>query len=133
MKTKLALASSLLALLLLAGPAIAHGAPSPFPSPRSGLSETRLRSCEARQDAVKTRMNSLVRLATNMETKFDSIAQRVKDFYTNTLVPSGKTLPNYDALVADIQAKKDVVTQDLADAQAKVDAFPAQAMIQKRF
>jgi hypothetical protein len=68
-----------------------------------------------------------------METKFDSIAQRVKDFYTNTLVPSGKTLPNYDALVADIQAKKDVVTQDLADAQAKVDAFPAQAMIQKRF
>ena len=124
MKTRLALVSSLLTLIIFATPALAQGGkPSPFPTPRHTLTQTSLRSCEARQDAIKTRMDSLVKLATNIEDKFDSIAKRVEDFYTNTVLPSGKSVSNYDALVANISAKKDVVTNDLTDAQTKVAAF----------
>ncbi len=119
-KNKFLIAGLFLSFLLFATPALAQtGKPTGTPPFKRGLTELKLRSCEARQDAIKTRMNSLIRLVTNMEEKFDAIAQRVKDFYTS----SGKTIPNYDALVADIQAKKDVVSTDLAKAQADVDAF----------
>ncbi len=128
MKTKLVLASSVLALLLLATPVLAETArPTGTPPFKRGLSELKLRSCEARQDSIKTRMDSLVRLATNIEEKFDSIAKRVEDFYVNTVVPSGKTVSNYDTLVADISTKKDVVTKDLDDAKVKVSAFSCTA------
>lgn len=126
MKTRLAITSSVLALVLLATPVLAQR-PSPFPTPRHTLSSTSLRSCEARQDAVKNRMDSLVKLVTNMEEKFDAIATRVEDFYTNKVLPTGKTVANYDKLVADISAKKDVVTKDLTDAQTKVAAFSCTA------
>ena len=58
-----------------------------------------------------------------MAEKFDAIAGRIKDYYNNTLVPGGKTLPNYGALVADIEAKKDIVEADLTSLQDKVNAF----------
>lgn len=123
MKTKAILVSLVLSFLLFTNPAAAKGQPSPLPTSRGGLIEGRLRACEARQDAVKNRMNSLTKLAKNIEDKFDSIATRVEDFYTK----SGKTVSNYNALVTDISAKKDVVTADLTDAQSKVDAFSCSA------
>lgn len=122
-KTKVILITLVLSFLLLATPTQAKGQPSPFPTPRKTLSEVKMRACEAKQDAIKTRMASLVRLAGNIEDKFDSIASRVETFYTDKVVPSGKTLSNYDALVLEITAKKAVVDTDLAAAQASVDAF----------
>ncbi len=116
----------LLSFLLLATPSLTQAKPSPLLT-RRGLSETSLRSCQAREAAVKTRMESLVRLATTMQEKFDSIATRVKDFYTNKVLPTGKTVSNYDALVADIGAKKAVVQTDLTSAQNKVSAFSCTA------
>ncbi len=112
-----------MSFLVLASPVSAQAARPSGTPPYKRLTETRLRSCEAREEAVKTRMNSLVRFSTNIEEKFDAIAQRVQNFYVNKVLPSGKSVANYDALVADIQAKKDIVTKDLADAKAKVDAF----------
>ncbi|HET7098997.1 MAG TPA: hypothetical protein VFI61_02075 [Patescibacteria group bacterium] len=125
-KNKFLIVGLLLSFFLLTTPALAENDRSET-SFKRGLTEPRLKSCQSREDAVKTRMNSLIRLVTNMESKFDSIAQRVKDFYTNTLVPSGKIVPNYDALVANIQAKKDVITTDLNKAQTDINAFSCTA------
>jgi len=123
MKAKLAVVSAVIGLALLASPVLAQK-PSPFPTPRgTGLTNGALRACEARQDAVKNRMMSLTNLATNIEKVFDSIATRVETFYTDKVLPSGKTVSNYDALVAAIAAKKTVVDTDLASAQTMVNEF----------
>lgn len=122
MKTKTAIVSSLIALVLLVTPALAKGnTPSPFPTPRksTALTQAALRSCQARESAIKTRMESLTNLATNMEKVFDAIATRVENFYT----ASGKTVSNYDTLVADINTKKGTVSTDLAAAQTLVNSF----------
>lgn len=93
--------------------------PSSLPTPSDG----KVRACQARQDAIKNRMESLVKMAANMEEKFDSIANRVKDFYTNKVLSTGKTVANYDTLVSNIQTKKDVVKSDLNKARSDVDSF----------
>ena len=82
-----------------------------------------MRACESRQSAIKNRLTHLTGLAKNIEDKFTLIAQRVEAFYTSKVVPSGKTVANYDSLVADIQSKKDSVTTALTKAEADVTAF----------
>lgn len=82
-----------------------------------------MRSCQAIQSAVKNRMQSLTNLAGTIERVFDSIAMKVEDFYTMKVVPSGKTLPNYDALVTDISAKKGTVDMDLSASEDLVNMF----------
>lgn len=69
----------------------------------------KMQACQARENAIKQRSSQLVRLVTNMESKFDSIAKRVENYYTLKVVPSGKTVSNYNSLVADIQTKKAAV------------------------
>ncbi len=123
MKTKILLASLMLFFFIVVTPSLAQSA---TPT-RRGLSQASLRSCQAREAAVKNRMDSLVRMATNMMQKFDSIATRVKDFYINKVVPSGKTVSNYNSLVTDIDAKKAVVQTDLTAAQSMVNAFACTA------
>lgn len=91
------------------------------------LGGVRLQSCQARESAVKNRMESLIDLVTNMESKFDSIAMRVENFYTNKIVPSGKTVSNYDTLVSTIGTKKDAVTAALDKAKGDVSAFSCTA------
>lgn len=83
----------------------------------------KLRSCQARENAIKQRMISLTRLVTNMESKFDSIATRVEKYYTTKVVPSGKTVAGYDGLVADIATKKAAVQTALSTAQSDVNSF----------
>lgn len=120
MKTKVLVGALVLSFFLLVPPALAKGQPSSLPSPRAtGLVNGALRSCQARENAVKNRMESLTNMATNIEKVFDSIAKRVEDFYA----ASGKTIPNYSTLVADISAKKAIVDTDLASAQSMVKAF----------
>lgn len=74
------------------------------------LTVTKLKACEARQDNIQKRSSQMVRRATNQEDVFTKIAGFVEQFYQNKLVPQGKTVANYDALVADISAKKDAIT-----------------------
>jgi hypothetical protein len=59
--------------------------------------------------------------------RFDDIAARVENFYTSKLVPKGKTLGNYDALVADIQSKKTAVNAALTKAQSDINGFSCTA------
>lgn len=62
-----------------------------------------------------------------MQAKFDAIAERVKAYYTLKVVPSGKTVTNYDSLIADIQSKKAAVGTALTEAQSGVRSFACSA------
>lgn len=87
------------------------------------LEGAKLQACQARENATKTRSKRLTRLATTMQEKFDAIAKRVEDYYTTKVVPSGKTVSNYDSLVADIQTKKNAVQTALTNAQSDLSGF----------
>ena len=87
------------------------------------LTEAKLKACQARENAIKRRTKQLVELATTMREKFDAIAGRVEKYYTSKVVPNGKTVANYDSLVADIQAKKGVVQTALIVAQGNAESF----------
>lgn len=93
-----------------------------IPAP-SGLAAGKLQSCQARENGIKQRSTHLVDLVTNMESKFDAIASRVEDYYTSKVVPSGKAVPNYNTLVADIQTKKTAVQAALTTAQSDAASF----------
>lgn len=121
---KAALALATLGLLLSTSPVFAEETRtgvlrSPKPSPI----EARVRTCEAKQDSINKRVGSLTDRSVKMVENFTKIAQRVMDYYTNKVLPSGKTVANYDSLVAAIAEKKALVETAIADAQAKADAF----------
>lgn len=90
---------------------------------RQRLNGAQLKACQARENAIKKRSDQLTKMATNMEEKFDSIAQRVKDYYTSKVLPSGKTVSNYDSLVSDIGTKKSAVQAALTKAQDDLAGF----------
>ncbi len=82
-----------------------------------------LKSCQAREAAIKNRSLHLTKLATGMETKFDAIAGRVEAYYTAKVVPSGKTVSNYNTLVADIQTQKTNIQTAVTKAQNDANSF----------
>lgn len=101
--------------------------PSAHPSPPSQattrLEKTKLRACQERENAIKIRSEKLTQLATVMQEKFDAIAKRAEDYYITKLVPQGKTVSNYDALVAYVQTKKDAVQTALTNALDGISGF----------
>lgn len=78
---------------------------------REKLQGEKLHACEARQSAIRTIMQNAGERGDNHIAVFSKITERVEAFY----VSKGKTLSNYDQLVAEVAAKK-------AAAQAAVDA-----------
>lgn len=87
------------------------------------LEGERLQFCENHQDEINTRLTSLGSLVANILGKFDAIAARVEEFYTTKVVPTGKTVSNYDALLSDIKAKKDAVSTALSNSQSDINGF----------
>ncbi len=85
--------------------------------------EGKIKACQAREASIKTRMTQLTNLAVTMETKFATISARVEVYYTSKVVPSGKTVSNYDSLVAAIATQKTAVGTTLATAQTVANAF----------
>lgn len=89
----------------------------------TAANDSKLRACQAREEAVKKRAQNLTNLANNIFSKFDSIASRVKDFYTNKVVLSGKTVADYDVLISEIDAKKLEVQNALSEAETDIVGF----------
>lgn len=87
------------------------------------LTEVKLKVCQNKEAAIQKRNDQLTKTTTNMLTKFDSIATRVETYYTDKAVPAGKTVSNYDALIADIAAKKVAVQTNLDKAITDASAF----------
>lgn len=117
MSKKISYLVAFLLFLTFFTPALAIG------KPQNASSAGQLRSCQARAEAIKTRSMNLTTFAENMEIKFDSIANRVKQYYTSSVLPSGKSVENYDTLVENIQTKKTAVSTALTTAQNNANDF----------
>lgn len=85
--------------------------------PRNPLSEVKLKACRGVETGITERINKLNSYSANMLEKFDSIAMRVENYYTEKVLPSGKTVSNYSSLVADIALKKATVQTTLGEAE----------------
>lgn len=81
---------------------------------KTRLADAKLKACQNREKAITNIMARIANRGQKQVTLFDKIANRTEAFY----VDKGRTLSTYDALVADVAAKK-------ADAQAAVDATKA--------
>lgn len=66
------------------------------------LADAKLKACENRQKAIKNIMARVADRGTKQLDVFTKISERIQAFYTN----KGKTLSNYDALVAEVNTKK---------------------------
>ena len=120
-KIKYLLVASL-GFLIIASPAFAAVNPNATRS-----NELKMRACEAKEQAVQTRMANVLRMSTNMMEAFDKISMRVEEFYQNRLVANGKTVQNYDTLIETIQTKKDAVQGALEMATEDSGAFSCAA------
>ncbi len=95
----------------------------PVVRPMSATGSGRARACEVIEAAITRRSENLLQRAFMMEEKFSSHSARVETFYMTRLVPSGKTLPNYEALLAAISTKKAAVEAALNTANTDVQNF----------
>ena len=87
------------------------------------LEEAKLRVCQLREKHITNRSNQMIRHANRMVGVFGSIAARIQNYYLTKLVPQGKTLPNYDALVLDIQTNRNALSPLLAAVQTDAANF----------
>lgn len=67
------------------------------------LEAAKLKACEKREKAIQNIMARMSDRGTKQLDVFNKISDRVQAFYTE----KGKTLSNYDALVADVSAKQE--------------------------
>ena len=122
-KTFSILAAMILGLLIFSTAAAKAATTTGQSKATAKLTEVKLKVCQNKKSAIQKRSKQLAKMAENMIENFDKIATRVETYYTSKVVPSGKTVPNYDVLVADIAAKKKVVQTDLDKATADAKAF----------
>jgi hypothetical protein len=82
--------------------------PSPTPTPpqqKSYFSTTvltgvDLENCKSHLPAIMTESNAFITKATDMEKQLISLHMGVEQYYQSVILPSGKILPGYDALLA---------------------------------
>lgn len=84
------------------GPTTSTGQPAdPGSQGSTKLAAAKLKSCQHREKAINNIMTRISDRGQKQLTLFGTIATRTETFYTT----KGKTLSNYDALVADVNAK----------------------------
>lgn len=77
---------------------------------KSRFEGAKLRACEKRQAAIVNIMKRMSDRGQKQIDLFSSIAERTQAFYEK----KGKTLANYDALVANVAAKKEAAQESVA-------------------
>lgn len=87
------------------------------------LEATKQRVCEQRKNGIVRRSTRLAERAERQLANFSSKVERLADFYNNKMVPDGKTVGNYDELVADIEGKKLAVQEAIDSAKTTATNF----------
>lgn len=85
---------------------------------RSG--EIRTDVCQIRKEAAQHRRNLAGDRITRLLAYLNTVLTKIEHYYTTKLVPAGKTISNYDALVADIAVKKTAVQTAVTTAQSDI-------------
>ena len=117
-------ASGMFASAYAAKPTNLPSRPAVSPTVTEGkLTGGHLHACLAHENAIKNRSENMVNMGQNMETKFNNIALRVEQYYTDKALPNGEVVSNYSQLLTDIQAKKSAVDTDLTLGQTDATNF----------
>ncbi|MBI2031921.1 MAG: hypothetical protein HYT08_04885 [Candidatus Levybacteria bacterium] len=87
------------------------------------LDQAKLRVCQVKEKIITNRSANMVNHVNRIIAVFDSIVTRITNYYQSRLVPQGRILANFDALILDIQTKKNAITPLLEAAQSDVDNF----------
>lgn len=85
------------------------------------LDSARLKACQAREKAITAIMSRVAERGQKHLEVFSTIASRAESFYTNK--EKDKTLANYAALVADVNAKKAAAQTAVANVASKSASF----------
>jgi hypothetical protein len=91
------------------------------------LEGKRLEACKAREEAIKNRKKSLLRLATEALKRMDGWVEKLKKFYEGKMVPNGKTVSNYNDLLAEIERTRTEAVASLDKASGLADEFSCNA------
>lgn len=88
-------------------------------SAQTRLQDAKLRSCEAREKAITSIMARMAERGDKQLALFTTIADRVQAFY----IEKGNTLANYEALTAEVEAKKATATSAVEAVASQSDDF----------
>lgn len=83
------------------------------------LEGAKLKACEAREKRIEATMGQMTKRGENHIAVFTKIADRVKAFYEE----KGRTVANYDELVAAVDTKKAAAEEAVGQAQSVSDVF----------
>jgi hypothetical protein len=83
------------------------------------LADVKLKVCQKREASINRKMQNMAARGQRQIEVFNTIAERTQAFYAK----NGKTLANYNALVADVAAKKAAAQAAVADNKAKSVSF----------
>lgn len=83
------------------------------------LEGKKLKACEAREKRIGSTMEQMTKRGQSHIAAFTKISDRVQAFYAD----KGRTVENYDALVAEVQAKKLAAEQAVSGAQSVGEVF----------
>lgn len=89
----------------------------------TSASELKLQACEVHRKVINLRQTNIVTHTKNVQDRLGKLVVAVENFYTQKLVPQGKTVANYDALVADVNAKNTALTTALDKVKADTDGL----------
>lgn len=109
----------LIAVVLLAAPAHAQQTPT--------AAQPVVNTCQSREQAIKKRSKKLIGLASNALEVFDRVANRTGNIYASRVARQGKTIPNYQALMTQINDKKAATVSLLNQAKTTATAFSCAA------
>ncbi len=104
--------------LVFVSSAVAAGSPVATKS-----NELKTKSCLAREQIIKTRMNNLERLTQNMFEVFGKIEARTEEFYQNKLVVKGTTVASYSTLLQNVESKKSSAEKLLLESKNDISGF----------
>lgn len=87
------------------------------------LEGQKLQACKAREEVIRTRQRSLLRIATGSLKRMDDWVEKLKKFYEYNLLPNAKEVSGYDDLLAEIERTRTEVVNSLGDVSVLVDEF----------
>ena len=91
-----------------------------IPSPLQGIQQ---QLCQTIAPQMIGKLNLLLQNAKNMYTQLITIENQAEDFYKSNAALIQKTIPNYDALVAQAKSSQNAVTISIQKVQTDIDNF----------
>ena len=94
-----------------------------LPTKATRASEFAQTACETHVKVIKIRQGNIITFAERAGNRLNKLTLAVEKYYTDTLVPQGKIVPNYDSLVSDVSSKQAALTPLIEKLKADSDGL----------